>query len=71
MVRCPVGVAIPAAHAGTGVILPQTPPDTSAAALRHAVQVPDTADSLPCPVSAQRVRWLRKLVAGLAAAGGM
>jgi hypothetical protein len=31
----------------------------------------DTADSLPRPVSARRVRWLQELVAGQAAAGGM
>jgi hypothetical protein len=40
--RCPVGMATPAAPRGTGADVPQTVPDTSAATVRHAVQVPDT-----------------------------
>jgi hypothetical protein len=43
------------ARAGTGAVLPQTLPDTSVVVVRHAVQVPDTADGLPHPVSVQRM----------------
>jgi hypothetical protein len=48
--------------------MPQILPDTSAVAVRHAVQVPDNPRTL-CRVGVTRqVRWLRKLVAGLTAA---
>jgi hypothetical protein len=62
--------ATPAARTATGAVLPQTLSDTSAGAVRHAVQGPDTADRPPCPVSA-RVRWLGEPVAGSRTAGGM
>jgi hypothetical protein len=55
---------------GRGAVLPQTLPDTSAVAVRHAVQFRTPADTLPHPArSAGAV--LQKHVAKLAAAGGM
>jgi 2-polyprenyl-6-methoxyphenol hydroxylase-like FAD-dependent oxidoreductase len=69
--RCPAAMATPAIRAGTAAVLPQALPDTSAVAVRDAVQVPDTADRRPRPVSARRVRWLQEPVAGQAATGRM
>jgi hypothetical protein len=68
--RCPAGMANPTAGAeqerSCGTL-----PDTSAVAVCHPVQVPDTADGLPRPLSARRVRRLQEPVARSAAAGGM
>jgi hypothetical protein len=44
-----------------------TLPDTSAVAVRHAIQVPDTPGRKPRPVSARRMQWLGEPVAGSAA----
>jgi hypothetical protein len=69
--QCPAAMATPAIRAGQQRSPRQTLPDTSAVTVRQAVQVPDTADGRPRPVSARRVRWLREPVAESAAAGGM
>ena len=61
----------PSYPCSTAAVLQQRLPDTSVVVVRHAVQVPDTADGLPHPVSVQRMGWLQEPVAGLAAAGGM
>jgi hypothetical protein len=50
--RCPAGMA-PAARVGTRAVLPQTLPDASAAAVRHAVWVPDTCRHPRRPSSAR------------------
>jgi hypothetical protein len=45
--------------------------DTSAAALRHTVQVPDTCGRTAASGVAWRLRWLEEPVVGVAVAGGM
>jgi hypothetical protein len=44
---------------------------TSAATVQYAVQVPDTRGHAAASAISRWVRWLRELVAGLAAAAGM
>jgi hypothetical protein len=56
---------------GTGAVRPQTLPDTSAVALHHAVQVPDTCGRTAPSGVRPAVRWLGEPVAGTTAAGGM
>jgi hypothetical protein len=51
--------------------VPQPLPDTSAATVRHAVQVRDTRGPAAAFAITRWLRWLRELVAGSAAAGGM
>jgi hypothetical protein len=55
---------------GTAAVLPQTLPDTSAVAVRDAVQVPDTRGRSVASDVPQRHAVLREPVTGAAAAGG-
>jgi hypothetical protein len=69
--RCPASMTTPAAPLGTGADLP---PDTAGHfrwTVRHAIQVPDTRGHAAASAISRWVRWLRELVAGLSAAGGM
>src|SRR5512132_2016842 len=52
--RCPAAMATPATRAGAGAVLRGHCRTVLLWPSAHAVQVPDTADALPRPVSAQR-----------------
>jgi hypothetical protein len=56
---------------GTTAVMPQILPGTSAVAVRMPSRSRTPADALPRAGVTRQVRRLRKLVAGLAAAGGM
>jgi hypothetical protein len=67
--RCPAALP-PRGPCGTSAVLSRTLPDTSATAVRRAVQVTDTRGRLPHRSRPPSV-VLQELVARLAAAGGM
>jgi hypothetical protein len=57
--RCPAAMATPATRAGTGAVIRGHCRTVLLWPSAHALQVPDTADALPRPVSARRVHYYR------------